>query len=82
MTFMLNDFMLVHCKQLSPIANHAAACAYYFGYTQIRLGAGAVISCLASLLQLRGSDPAQPHHVCGDGGDVLLFNGELACSTS
>lgn len=43
---------------------------------QIELGDGATISCLSSLLQVRGNAPAKPQHGSGD-GDVLLFNGRL-----
>lgn len=43
---------------------------------QIDLGGGASISCLASLLQLRGTAPTAPRHAAG-GGDLLLFNGAM-----
>lgn len=42
--------------------------------SQIELGGGARIECLASVLQLRGAAPAAPRHG-NDGGDLLLFNG-------
>ena len=68
------------------IVNHVvfitAASTQHPAYVQIELGAGAGISCLASLLQLRGTAKAQPHHTCGTSGDVLLFNGEPARSTT
>ena len=78
---MLNVVMLFHHGyHRSPTEIHHASDIQHSAYLQIELGAGAGISCLASLLQLRGTATAQPHHACGVASDVLLFNGELACS--